>query len=161
MHMAGKVKQNATVALNPVPFRHQSIPEHDPFKGPLELTFAHLNARGDLDIIPTVGAAAAMCSSYGIVFPAGYPATRHGDRRAIDMTIRWTGAPFFRLGPLPTDLDAGADPLGYFSIPARRCPLGKNKVPDESCNSLLWTLGESYGVKKLVPDKPHWSDDGR
>lgn len=161
MHMAGVVKKDPRVALNPVPFQSNAIPDHDPFKGPLDITFAHLNAQGDLDVAATEAAAAAMCSGYDIAFPAGYPATRHGDRRAIDMTIRWTGAPLFRLGPFPTPLDAAADPIGYFAIPARRCPLGAGKVPDEHCNTLLHTLGESYGVKKLVPDKPHWSDDGR
>jgi hypothetical protein len=160
MHMAGKVKDNVSFALNPVRFRDNEIPDHDPFKGPLDITFAYLTPQGELDVAATTAAAAAMCSGYGIAFPAGYPATRHGDRRAVDMTIRWDGAKQFDLG-MPIAPGTGTGELyDFVTITAQKCNLGPGKVPDEHCNALLWTLGNSWGVNKLVPDKPHWSDDG-
>jgi hypothetical protein len=161
MHVAGKVKEDPTVALNPREFRAQDIPDHDPFKGPLNITFAHLNAQGELDLAATRAAAAAMCSGYQIVYPAGYPATRHGDRRAIDMTIRWDGTKQFRLGSPLLPMEGSGELFDYLTIAARKCVLGNGKPPDEHCNGALWLLGESWGVIKLRADKPHWSDDGR
>ena len=161
MHMAGKVKQNPAVSLHPVKFRVNEIPAHDPFHGALDVTFAHLDSLGNLSLPATTAAAEAMCSAYGIAFPAGYPATRHGERRGIDMTIRWTGTKQFALGkPVATGTGTG-ELFDFITITAQRCPLGPNKTPDEHCNESLWLLGSSWGVNKLAPDKPHWSDDGR
>lgn len=140
MHMAGKVKENVAFALAPVLFRVNEIPDHDPFKGPLNITFAYLNAQGNLAVEASVSAAQAMCSAYGIAFPAGYPATRHGDRRAVDMTIRWDGTKQFRLGSPAAPGTGTGELFEFITITARKCSLGPGKAPDEHCNQALWLL---------------------
>ncbi len=60
---------------------------------------------------------------------------------AIDMTIRWTGV-------IRVRQKDGADmPLAF--------------TPNVMANSALHRVGESYGVRKLVTDAPHWSLNGR
>lgn len=34
-------------------------------------------------------------------------------------------------------------------------------LPDVNKNTVLHSIGESYGVKKLKTDAPHWSFNGR
>lgn len=76
-----------------------------------------------------------MKNGYGIVFPASL-ASRHTERLAVDMTVKW----WTRL----TFVDANGDQV----------PLAPNDLPG------LYPVGASYGVHKLIKDRPHWSNDG-
>lgn len=80
-----------------------------------------------------VAAAKAMKAGYGIAYPAAL-VSRHTQRRAADMTVRWTGTIRVR------------DAHGV-QVP---CTQQKD----------IWPVGASYGVRKLASDPPHWSDDG-
>lgn len=91
-------------------------------------------------------AAAAMVSEYGMsslkVAPA--LASRHTERRAIDMSISWSGRLMIK------DVD-GKDVM-------------IDTQPSTGMNVKLQKVGESYGVIKFwkgAVDKPHWSTDGR
>lgn len=78
-------------------------------------------------------AAVSMVKVYGIAFPAAL-VSRHTQRRAIDMTVRWQG-----------------------SIAV----LSKNGNSMQAASqSDLVPIGGTYGVMKLATDPPHWSDDG-
>ena len=132
--------------------------------GLLPINWLHLNREGLLDRTATAAAGAAMASKqgYDIAFPAGFPARRHGVRLAIDMTIQWTGSKTFVTGR-PVQQPDGTT-ANTMTILARECPSydedGNIKSRTEFCNEELWRLGETYGVKKLEEDHPHWSVDG-
>jgi hypothetical protein len=84
-------------------------------------------------------AAEAMVEGYGIVFQPAL-ASRHTQGLAIDMDIAWQGT--------LTITDAqGADTT-------------ISTLPRNGGNSALQAVGNSYGVKKLATDPPHWSSDG-
>ena len=84
-------------------------------------------------------AAAAMKAGYDIAYPAALK-SRHTQGRAIDMTIGWTGT-------LSIEDKSGA----VVKIAT---------APRSGLNPALHAVGATYGVIKLVKDKPHWSDDG-
>ncbi|MDP1977236.1 hypothetical protein [Undibacterium sp.] len=81
----------------------------------------------------SVNAARQMKQAYGIVYPPAL-VSRHTARGAVDMRV--TGL----LGR--TVADANGNSV---------------RIDKESD---LYPVGASYGVRKLVSDKPHWSDDG-
>lgn len=66
--------------------------------------------------------------------------SRHIEGKAIDMTITWAG-----------DLTMRDGQGRMVAIPPPRTG---------DVNAALHRLGASYGVIKLVSDKPHWSTDG-
>ncbi len=78
-------------------------------------------------------AARAMMQGYAIAFPAAL-ASRHTQKRAIDMTVSFQGA-----------------------ITVRDANGAAKRV---AAQTDLYPIGASYGVHKLVSDRPHWSDDG-
>ena len=84
-------------------------------------------------------AASAMKQGYGIQFPAAL-VSRHTQRRAIDMTISWSGTLNIR------------DFNGVLHHIAPN--------PANGSNAELIAVGQSFGVIKLITDPPHWSDDG-
>jgi hypothetical protein len=77
--------------------------------------------------------AAAMKQGYNIAFPAAL-VSRHTQRRAIDMTIRFAGAIQVK------------NKSGLVCMVAAQADLNP--------------IGATYGVHKLLTDPPHWSDDG-
>lgn len=85
------------------------------------------------DLAAAKAAAQAMRQGYGIVYPAALE-SRHTQRLAVDMTIRFQGALQVRTGN------------GVGAAVASQGDL----VP----------VGRSYGVFKLLSDPPHWSSDG-
>ena len=85
------------------------------------------------DLAASRAAARAMASGYQIVFPAAFP-TRHSDRVAIDMTL--------------------SSFVGTMVLDASAREVRIKKESD------LYPVGATYGVIKLVPDHPHWSDNG-
>jgi hypothetical protein len=84
-------------------------------------------------------AARAMKEGYQIRFPAAL-VSRHTQRRAIDMSIGWTGTLNIR------DFDG----ITHHIAP----------TPASGSNPTLIAVGQSFGVIKLITDPPHWSDDG-
>jgi hypothetical protein len=88
----------------------------------------------------SIEAARQMVQAYGI---AHRPAieSRHTERLAIDMAVRWTGW------------------LTVTDARGQRQRLDDRRGLD--LNPELWRVGSSYGVHKLRTDKPHWSSDGR
>jgi hypothetical protein len=83
-------------------------------------------------------AARAMMAGYEIAFPAAL-ASRHTQRRAVDMTI-W--------------IPGGA------RIKARD---GSEVLFAQTCDGTdarVVAIGKGYAVLKLASDPPHWSDDG-
>ncbi len=84
-------------------------------------------------------AALAMMAKYEIQFPAAL-VSRHTQKRAIDMTIAWTGTLTI------TDFDGVTRKI--------------SAAPRNGSNPALIEAGKSFGVIKLVSDPPHWSDDG-
>ncbi|CAN5216402.1 hypothetical protein BH10PSE18_BH10PSE18_27700 [soil metagenome] len=108
------------------------------------------------DLAKSIQAADAMQRGYQTVFPPAYP-SKHTARLAVDMWITWTGT-------------AVEKPTPHFEITMKN---GKNEDViistrmqnvdhDTACyNETLQAVGKSYGIQKLVRDKPHWSDNGR
>ena len=84
-------------------------------------------------------AARAMMADYAIQFPAALE-SRHTQRRAIDMTIGWTGTLAIR------DFNGNMHTIA--------------SGPRDGSNPDLIRVGASFGVIKLASDPPHWSDDG-
>ena len=91
------------------------------------------------DVADARAAAAAMKHGYDIQYPAAL-VSRHTQRRAIDMTISWTGT----------------ITVHDFNGQARTITL----PPRSGSNQVLVDVGRSFGVIKLLTDPPHWSDDG-
>ena len=84
-------------------------------------------------------AAEAMVRGYDIVFQPVL-ASRHTQGLAIDMDITWQGSLTI------------ADAQGVTTTIA--------SLPRSGGNGALQAVGNSYGVKKLATDPPHWSSDG-
>ena len=85
-------------------------------------------------------AAQEMVDLFGIAFQPSLT-SRHIEGRAIDMTIDWTGTLQVR------DKSGRTRAVG--------APRSGNTNKD------LHAIGATWGVRKLVSDPPHWSDDGR
>jgi hypothetical protein len=91
-------------------------------------------------------AAAEMIDGFGLAVPpsstnAPSPTSNHIAGEAIDMTITWTGT-------MRIKKKDGTEESILF-------------MADVNKNTKLHAVGESYGVKKLATDAPHWSLDGR
>jgi hypothetical protein len=84
-------------------------------------------------------AAEEMVLGYGLSVQAALN-SRHTERRAVDMSISWSGTLSLRNGSGGTTNIA--------------------TTPRSGQNAQLHTVGRSFGVFKLVSDPPHWSDDG-
>lgn len=87
-----------------------------------------------------------MAQGFGLALPprsvvAPSLTSNHIAGTAIDMTITWTGIIKVK------KKDGTEASLTYNS--------------DVNSNKILHAVGESYGVKKLTSDAPHWSHNGR
>ena len=140
MHFAFDIAKGKIAANKVPPFDPSVVPEDDPNKGPLDITWVHPDAHGQPDLAASRQVAAQMVTAYGIVFGPAFP-TRHSARRAIDMTITWAGT--LKIA------DAAGKIVTITSTPRTGAD-----------NAELHAVGKSYGVIKLVADHPHWSDDG-
>ena len=90
--------------------------------------------------------AEAMVTGFGLAVPprsTNPPAltSHHISGKAIDMEIKWTGT-------IKVKNKKGAE----VSVPFKQ---------NVNQNTVLHSVGESYGVKKLKTDAPHWSYNGR
>ena len=74
------------------------------------------------------------------IFPPSL-SSNHIEGKAIDMTVSWTGNLKVK------KKDGTVVTVAY--------------MKNVNGNNLLHTVGESYGVKKLKSDAPHWSYNGR
>ena len=115
-------------------------PNNVPQQAGIEICWIHRDNDGNPNLGDSVAAAEQMVQAYNIAHRPAL-ASRHTQRRAIDMTITWAG-----------DLaitDGNGNLVNITSLPRN----GAN-------NADLHAVGGSYGVIKLVGDAPHWSDDG-
>jgi len=110
-----------------------------PRRKTIPIAWLHRDAKGRADIVASRAAAAAMVRRYGIRYAPALT-SRHTQRRAIDMAVGWTGILTLR------------DAAGQFR------PIATG--PRTGSNPALIEIGAGYGVRKLVRDPPHWSDDG-
>ncbi len=97
------------------------------------------------DAAKSKAGAKEMVDGFGLAVPpksndAPALASNHIAGKAIDMDITWTG-----------DLKIKKKDGTVVSVPFMTNP---------NLNTKLHAVGESYGVKKLKTDAPHWSSDG-
>jgi len=98
------------------------------------------------DLAKSKAGALEMVTGFGLAVPPrsiNPPSltSNHIAGKAIDMTIKWTG-----------------------TIKVKKKDNTEVSLPYSSnvnTNTLLHTVGESYAVKKLTTDAPHWSFNGR
>ncbi len=98
------------------------------------------------DIKESKAGALAMVNGFGLAVPPrsiNPPSltSNHISAKAIDMTIKW-------IGNIKVKKKDGTEVLLPFSS-------------NVNTNTALHKVGESYGVKKLKTDAPHWSFNGR
>ena len=107
----------------------------------VDIDWVHRTASSDADIPKSRSAASQMVSLYDIVAQPAL-ASRHTERRAVDMDISWTGSLSIR--------NAGGS-VSQIST-----------EPRSGMNEYLVGVGQGYGVIKaqFAGDPPHWSEDG-
>jgi hypothetical protein len=81
-----------------------------------------------------------MVAAYDIVYRPALQ-SKHIEGLAIDLTLLWSGDIVVH--------DAAGQPVPVAGEP-RSCD-----------HPALHQIGASYGVHKLLRDRPHWSDNGR
>lgn len=113
---------------------HQIDPKDVPIIAGVDIDWIHGG-----DIGAARAAAVAMRTGYGIVFPAAL-ISRHTQRLAVDMSISWKGT------------------LAAHDAQGRLVEISSQ--PRDVTNAMLAVVGKSFGVIKLVSDRPHWSSDG-
>lgn len=116
-------------------------PRAVPAMSGVDIDWVHRTDSGDADIPKSRSVASQMVSLYGIVAQPAL-ASRHTERRAVDMDISWTG-----------------------SLPIRNADGTASQIatePRSGMNEDLIGVGQSYGVIKaqFAGDPPHWSEDG-
>jgi hypothetical protein len=126
----------------------------------VSIAWRHFNTDGTENISAARAAAQAMIGpapGYDIAFPAAYP-TLHSARVAIDVTITWTTTNLTIInGTGGTNvITAQPEPTLPDPMHAGR-KIGTVKY---SGNSAMHAVGATYGLKKLLPDPPHWSTTG-
>ncbi|MCE9687862.1 hypothetical protein LZP73_16910 [Shewanella sp. AS16] len=98
------------------------------------------------DIAKSKAGALEMVNGFGLAVPpksinAPSLTSNHIDGKAIDMTITWAGKIKVK------KKDGTETEVTYF--------------PNANNNLVLHAVGDSYSVKKLKTDAPHWSHNGR
>ncbi len=114
--------------------RGQIAPGDVPSMPGVDIKWVHYTNAGSLQ------AAQLMVEAYGV---GGNPValeSRHTQRLAIDWNIIWNGTITVKKKD-GTSVSIGNPPNG-------------------AANTLLHSVGSSYGVFKLLNDPPHWSSDG-
>jgi len=115
----------------------------------LNICWEHLTSSGVPSLAASTNAATAMATGYGIAYAPSL-SSLHILRRAIDMTITWTG-----------DLEI-MDATGTTNLITSLPRHGGRKIDRVKYpgNTELHAVGATYGVIKLLNDPPHWSDNG-
>lgn len=114
--------------------RRELLASEVPAIAGVDITWDHGDERA------SVRGAQEMVDLFGLAHSASLT-SNHIRGSAIDMTIAWNGG--LRIDSasgVPTEIAMG---------------------PRNGDNPLLQRVGDSYGVKKLRTDPPHWSIDGR
>jgi hypothetical protein len=98
------------------------------------------------DLAKSKAGALEMVNGFGLAVPPrsiNPPSltSNHISGKAVDMTIKWTGT-------IKVKKKDGSEVSVTYS-------------PNVNTNAVLHSIGESYGVKKLKTDAPHWSYNGR
>lgn len=98
------------------------------------------------DAAKSIAGAKEMVAGFGLAVPprstnAPSLTSHHIAGKAIDMDITWTGKISVK------NKQGKAVDVTFMANP--------------NANAALHSVGESYGVKKLKTDAPHWSHDGR
>jgi hypothetical protein len=98
------------------------------------------------DLAKSKAGALEMVNGFGLAVPPrsiNPPSltSNHISEKAIDMTIKWSGA-------IKVKKKDGNEVQVVYS-------------QNVNTNTVLHTIGESYSVKKLKTDAPHWSFNGR
>jgi len=106
----------------------------------IEICWVHRNPLGEIDMVTSRAAAAAMVAGYQIVHPPAL-ASRHTQGLAIDMSISWSG----NLNIMTS--------TGESNVITTSPKTGAG-------NTDLHAIGAGYSVMKLITDAPHWSSDG-
>jgi len=117
----------------------------------VNICWEHLRAStGNPNRTVATQSAQGMVNGYNIAYAPALT-SRHTERRAIDMTITWSGSLSI------TNLNGTTNVIT--TLPRH----GGRKIDGVkySGNTELHTVGATYGLTKLVSDPPHWSDDGR
>ncbi|MFL5208172.1 MAG: hypothetical protein ACJ8CC_03370 [Microvirga sp.] len=127
MHFAFKIARENLDAM--------SVPAMDG----VDIDWVHRNGAGGVDLPASRRAAEDMVQAYGMSVGAALR-SRHTERRAIDMTISWSGNLTLR--------DGNGQEVTIATSPR------------SGGNTSLHRVGRSFGVVKLVSDPPHWSEDG-
>jgi hypothetical protein len=115
--------------------RGELRPSEVPAIGGLSLEWDHGDPRA------SVNAAREMADLFRLAYRPSLT-SNHIRGQAIDMTIGWTGVLVIRPGNAAQ-------------------PVTIRMGPRSGDNVELQRVGESYGVRKLRSDPPHWSSDGR
>ena len=114
-------------------------PEDVPAMAGVDIEWVHPKPDGSPDLAASKAAAAAMVQGYDIAFTPSL-SSMHTVGKAVDMTIRWSGA-----------LEINQQDGTSTTI---------ESLPLSGLNHELWAVGASYGVIKLPTDPPHWSSNG-
>lgn len=98
------------------------------------------------DSAKSIAGALEMVKGFGLAVPprSNNPpslTSNHISGKAIDMTIKWNGT-------IKVKKKNGAEVSITYS-------------QNVNTNTALHSIGDSYGVKKLKTDSPHWSHNGR
>jgi D-alanyl-D-alanine dipeptidase len=113
--------------------RENLTPDSVPALAGVDIDWVHTNGAGETDLSVSRVAARQMVAGYEIVYKPAL-SSNHTHGRAIDMTItNYVGKTFNDASNKATKVNSAVD---------------------------LHTLGATFGVKKLVSDPPHWSDNG-
>lgn len=98
------------------------------------------------DVVKSKAGAKEMVTGFSLAIPpksvfAPSMTSNHITGKAIDMEITWKGK-------IKVKKKDGTEVSVDFKS-------------DVKLNTILHSIGASYGVKKLVKDAPHWSSDGK
>ena len=104
------------------------------------IDWVHRTADGSVDRVASRQAAEAMVQAYHIVHRPSITSL-HTEGRAIDMTITWSST--LRI------------------VDASGAEVVIQGGGNGGSSTALHQVGATYGVRKLVGDAPHWSDNGR
>jgi hypothetical protein len=104
------------------------------------INWVHNDSEGNYSEDASLRAARAMKSGYSLVHQPSLT-SMHMKGEAIDMTVTWSGT--------LSIVNGSGQTVTINSLPR-----------DGAGNTALHTVGRSYGVIKLVSDRPHWSRNG-